>query len=190
MGGGQSLLCALRLSDYLDSAGFAGETALLSQLLRTQGAAHLAALCAGAGRGLLEFGLVGWRPGIASGQGRSLAGLYLLLPESSPPVGDAPGHRADLVAGHRAAVLPSVGAAGALPAQAVDAGKRSRCRADLVAASAPSESGLDVDPSHPYLHQAGRHRLGQPAGAGTLHAHAQPALVAVDGPRSEERRVG
>ena len=121
--GRQSLLRALRLSDHVDSAGGAREAALLSQLLCAPGAAHLAGLCAGAGGGLSECAVV-YRPQRAGrNQGRALAGLHLFRAESFSP-GAAAGHRAHLVAGHRGAVLLSVGAAGAVSAPALDAGRR------------------------------------------------------------------
>ena len=58
---------------------------------------------------------------LGCGQDRALAGLHLFRAESLSPDAAA-GARAHLGAGYRGAVLLSLGAAGALPAPALDAG--------------------------------------------------------------------
>ena len=99
MGGGQSLLRALRIPDHLHSAGDAGQAALLPQLPCAQGAAHLAGVYSSAGRGLCRGALVRRPQRDRRGEDSSVAGLHLLCPESLPSDA-ARGHRSHLGAGH------------------------------------------------------------------------------------------
>ncbi len=64
--------------------------------------------------------------------------------------------------------------------RAVDVGDRVDRGADLVAAAAPSQLCLDAGHGHPHADSPGRNRSRQPAGAGVLHAQAQPSHMALD----------
>src|ERR1019366_8310045 len=121
MGGCESVLCALRFSDYIHSAGGAREAALLPQFLRTQGAAHLAGVFAGAGGVLSECSVVHWFTRSGSHQDSAVVGLRLVSAEHLSSCAAAL-HRSHVVASHRGAVLLSVGATGAPAAAAMGAG--------------------------------------------------------------------
>ena len=179
MGGGQSLLRSLRLPDHLHPADDAGQAALLSQLSCAQGAAHLAGLRVAAGGGLSQRALVHRPQRDGRGQGRALAGLSLLRAESLPS-GAAPGHRTHLGAGHRGAVLLCVGAAGA-----VSRGPgcwRPCWRARWSGSPLLRHDAMFLADAHAHADSSGRHRVGQPAGAGDAHAATQPAGLAGAGP--------
>lgn len=99
MGGGQSLFCSVGISDYFDPAGGAGQAALLSQFLWTEGAAHLAGVCAAAGGGVSECAVVHRTERRGCDQDSALAGLHFLCAEPGAR-NAAAGAGADVVIGH------------------------------------------------------------------------------------------
>ena len=103
------------------------------------------------------------RQRVAGDQDRAVAGLHLFRAESVSPCAAA-GARTHLGAGHRGAVLLCVGAAGALSAAAVDAGRGAGRRAGR--SPLLRHANLHwMTPTHTLIHLDGI-ALGQPAGAG------------------------
>ncbi len=172
MGGRHPLFCDERFPHHLHSARNAGQAALLPQLSCAQSAARLAGIFAGPGGCLFERAdwFVGGTVWHAIKTAPWLAYIFCVqnLFHLALPPALGPSWALAIEEQYYFVWAPVVRFLRAT----VDAGGGAGGRAGCIANAASCEPALDDADEH--TDSSGRDRAGQFAGAGVLHAHAQP----------------